>query len=264
MARPRRRFLLFVLLTAAAAAAVVRLPLWSSQLIARRLSATFQRPAHVGAVHYRLFPPRVEVLDIRVDGEGPGDPPLLEIPRVVAIPRVRPLWERRAVLSRLQLDRPRLRLRIAKDGQLPAVQGGGGADVRIDRLVVSRGELVVNDRHTPLDLDLPGFEGTLIGDGTRALRGRVAFGPGSLHLGDREVLSVASELDLALLGTRLEIVHGRAQAPRTDLAYRGYLELAPRPEGQLTVAGPVDLQVVDRHLAGSGFGLRGAARYDGR
>src|SRR5512134_211435 len=91
-------------------------PLWSSRLLARALSGFFQRSATVGEVHYRLFPFEVEIRDVRVAGPAPDAPAFLEIPRVIAVPALKPLWERRAVLSRLRLERPRLRIHAYREG----------------------------------------------------------------------------------------------------------------------------------------------------
>ena len=54
-----------------------------------------------------------------------------------------------------------------------------------------------------------------------------------------------------------------SSAEKTNLAYRGRIRLAGRPQGQLSLEGPVDLAVLERHVFRSGLGFEGAARWNG-
>ena len=53
------------------------------------------------------------------------------------------------------------------------------------------------------------------------------------------------------------------QAENTEIAYSGRLRLIGRPQGQLKLAGAVDLAVLERHVFRSGLGFEGRARWGG-
>ena len=268
MSRRRRSALvLAVALVALMAAAIVRLPLWSAQLVSGSLSSFFGRPATVGSVRYRFFPFTAEIRDVRVAGASASAPPFLEVPRILAAPSLRPLWDRRLLLRVLEIESPTIRVNAFREGgddlpQLRAGDGPGGMQMRIGRLVIRGGEVFVDHQRVPLDLDLPGFEGQLRQAAGRALSGRVAFGPGDVRFGDNPPLPLTTAMDLTVDGPRLTITSGRLQSDGTDLAYRGALQIAPL-RGEFFVNGPVDLAVLERHVMRTGFGVGGAARYDG-
>ncbi len=268
MSRRRRSALvLAVALVALIAAAILRLPLWSAQLVSGSLTSFFGRPASVGSVRYRFFPFTAEIRDVRVEGATPSVPPFLEVPRILAAPSLRPLWDRRLLLRVLEIERPTIRVNAFRDGgddlpHLRAGDGPAGMQMRIGRLVIRGGEVFVDHQRVPLDLDLPGFEGQLRQGAGRALSGRVAFGPGDVRFGDNPPLPLTTAMDLTVEGPRLTVTSGRLQSDGTDLSYRGAIQIAPL-RGELLVTGPVDLAVLERHVMRTGFGVRGEARYDG-
>ena len=264
----RRRAFLAVLLLGVPLLFFRSLPLWSARLLQRGLTAFFDRPVTVESVRYTLWPFAVEVRGIRVAGPSAQDQPFLEVPRLVAVPALRPLWDRRAVFSRLRIERPTLRVHAFKDGgddipKLRPKRGGGPLEVRVGLLVIERGEVVLDHQRVPLDLQLPGFRGRLEEGSGRALAGRISFGPGDARFGSNPPLSVSTEIDLELAGTTIDVKSARLVSDRTHLTYYGRLELAPRPQGDLFVSGPLDLGVLDHHVLRSGFGMKGAARFAG-
>ncbi|MET0552769.1 MAG: translocation/assembly module TamB domain-containing protein [Vicinamibacteria bacterium] len=266
--RLRRRVLAVVVLMALGAWALRSVPLWSRALLARGLSSFFDRPTTVERVRYTLWPFAVEVRGIRVAGPTPQDEPFLEVPRLVAVPALRPLWDRRAVFSRLRIERPVLRVRAYKDGgddipRLRPKSGGAPLEVRIGLLVIERGEVVLDHQRVPLHLTLPGFRGRLEEGSGRALAGTLAFGPGEVLFGDAAPLPISTEIELELAGTTIDVKSAHLRSQGTDLTYYGRVELAPQPQGDLFVSGPIDLGVLDRHLIRSGFGMQGAARFAG-
>jgi hypothetical protein len=264
--RRRSALALAGLLVVLLALAIIRVPLWSAEIVSASLSSFFGRPTSVGSVQYRFFPFAAEIHDVRVAGATPAAPPFLEVPRITAAPSFRPLWERRLLLDVLEVDGPRMRINAFREGgdDLPPIRTGGGAgfQVRIGRLVIRGGEVLVDHQRVPLDLDLPGFEGQLRQSAGRALTGRVAFGPGDVRFGENPPLPLSTTMQLTVEGPRLTISSGRLQAEGTDLAYRGALQIAPL-RGEFAVTGPVDLDVLERHVMRTGFGVRGDARYDG-
>ena len=264
----RRRALLIVLLLAVPLLFFRSLPLWSARLLSRGLTAFFDRPVTVEEVRYTLWPFAVEVRGIRVSGPTPADPPFLEVPRLVAVPALRPLWDRRAVFSRLRIERPILRVSAYKGGgddipKLRPKRGGGPLEVRIGVLVIERGEVLLDHQRVPLELELPGFRGRLEEGSGRALGGHLSFGPGMARFGANPPLPVSTEMDLELAGTTIDVKAAHLVSERTDLSYYGRLELAPRPQGDLYVSGPFDMEVLDRHVIHSGFGMKGDARFAG-
>ncbi len=264
----RRRSLLVLLLLGLGLVFVRSLPLWSAGLLARGLSSFFQRPVTVERVRYTLWPFAVEVRGIRVSGRTPQDLPFLEVPRLVAVPALRPLWDRRAVFSRLRIERPVLRVRAFKGGgddipRLRPKRGGAPLEVRIGLLVIERGEVLLDHQRVPLELALPGFRGRLEEGSGRALSGRISFGPGQARFGSNPPLPVATEIDLQLAGTTIDVKSAHLVSQGTDLTYYGRLELAPQPQGDMFVSGSIDLGVLDQHVIRSGFGMKGAGRFAG-
>lgn len=264
MARRRLPSLLLLLLIAALAAAWA--PVWARRALEGRLGALFARPATVGNVGLRLFPLRVEVRDVRVAGAVAGAAPFLEVRRAVAQPSLLPAW-RGLRLRQLRLSGLRVRVQAYESGgdDLPRLDlPGGSGEARIGRLLVEDAELLVDHRRVPLEMDLPSVHGALRADAGGALSGRFSFGAGTVRFAERPPLRLASEVQVSLRAGRLEVASARLQTEKTDLALRGALALSPSLRGEFTMAGPVDLAVLDQHVMDSGFGLRGHAEYAGR
>ena len=266
--RTRLRLLVAIALLLGGLLLTLRLPNVSARGLERALTAFFHRETTVRAVRWRAWPLEVEVLGISVAGVRPGAPPFLEVPRVVAAPALQPLWQRRLVLSRMRVERPRLRVHAYAEGgdDIPSIGGAGapGLDLRVRRLVIEDGEVELDHRRVPLALDLPDFRGRLSAGAAGALAGNLAFGPGQVRFGDNPPLELSTGMDLRLEGRQLTVARGRLQAKHIDLAYEGELRLATRPTGEFDVKGAVDLEQLDRHVMKTGFGIRGQARFDGR
>jgi translocation and assembly module TamB len=245
-------------------------PRLAAGLLARGLSALFERPASVGQVRLRLFPLEAEILDVRVAGATPEAPPFLELPRAVAAPALSGLLGRRVVLARLRLHSPRIRVHAFAGGGddiprlLPGGSAGSGLEFRVRRLAIDAGELVLDHQRVPLQLHLPDFAGRLARRPDGALAGRISFGPGRLRFGSNPLMRVATDVELSLKGRTLAVENGRLRAEGTDLEYEGELRLMARPQGAFELRGPVDLALLDRHVMRSGFGIKGRARFLGR
>ena len=274
MTRRRRRLLLLLLLLLVAGYFVLGLPEWSATLVARGLSASFSRPVSVGAVGFRLVPLEIELRELQVASLEPGDPPTIEVPRIVITPSLAPLRGRRLVLSRVTLEEPRIRIHAFPDppkgrggDDIPRLGGGGGSrrglDVSIGRLVIQGGEFRLDHDRVPLDIDLPDFRGRLQGRPDGGLQGRVSFGPGPLRFGTAPELPIGTDIDLSYHRGLLSVESARLYGEGTDLAYTGRLRFSGRPQGQFNLKGPVDLRLLDKHVLRSGFGLEGASRFDG-
>ncbi len=272
MTRRRRRLLFVLLLLLAFVFLLLRLPQWSATLVARGLSSSFSRPVSVGSVGFRLFPLEVEMREVRVASLEPGDPPTFEVPRIVITPSLAPLRGRRLVLSRVKLEGPKIRIRAYPDppkgrggDDIPKLGGGGGGgvDVSISRLVIQQGEFQLDHDRVPLDIDLPDFKGRLTSRPGGGLQGHVSFGPGPLRFGSAPELPIGTEIGLNYHRGQLTVEAARLYGEGVDLAYTGRLRFSGRPQGQFNLKGPVDLQLLERHVIRSGLGLEGASRFEG-
>ncbi|HSD28143.1 MAG TPA: hypothetical protein VLL75_12635, partial [Vicinamibacteria bacterium] len=266
----RRRLLFLALFFLAGLLAVVlTLPQWLPRQMARTLSGVFRRPVSIGEVRFHRPPFLVEILDLRVEGRGPGETPFLEAPRVLVAPSFAPLRFGRLVLTRVRLEKPRIYIHSFLQGgdNLPKAGGaggvGGGPQLSIGRVSIAGGELVLDHERVPLDLDLPDFQGRLLARTPRGLRGRLSFGPGTLRFGTAPILPVGAEMDIQIDGPVVTAEAGHIRARGTDLGWRGQVRFGGRTLGQFTVDGPVDLDMLDRHVMRTGFGIKGAGRFRG-
>src|SRR5262245_31106789 len=135
---PRRRLLILLVLGVVFLLSLLRAgAFFAGELLARGMSGFFERETSVGQVILHAFPPSAEIHGLRVAGATPGAPPFLEITRIVAVPSLAQVWERRIALRELRLESPRVRIRAYPDGgdDLPPLGRGSaasGAAVRLD------------------------------------------------------------------------------------------------------------------------------------
>lgn len=268
MTRRRRLGLLLVLLGAAALGLLLqRVPALTAALLERALTRVFNRPTTIAEVRFRLAPPQLEILGLRVGGITPAAPPFLEAARAVAVPAFAPLRVRRIELARLRLEGLRIRIHAfeKRGDDIPRFggRGGGGLEFRVRRLAIVDGEFELDHRRVPLTLDLPDFQGRLSQQAPKVLGGRVSFGPGLLRFGDKPELRVGTEIDLRVEGSLVSVTGARLIAENTDLAYTGEIRVSGRPQGRFALKGPVDLGMLDRHVMQTGLRIGGAARFDG-
>jgi translocation and assembly module TamB len=262
----RRRLLILLGLVLVLFLAVLRLGAsLSARFLARGLSRFFEREVTVGTIRFHLLPLRAEIAGLRVAGATAKAPPFLEVARIVVTPSLAQVWERRLALKELRLERPQVRINAYKRGgdDLPPFgRGGGGGRLRLERLVIQGGELLLDHQRVPVDADLPDFQGRLDVRRDRALSGRLTFGPGQLRFGSAPPLSIGSELVLLLAGRRLVIESGRVHAKDIDVEVSGEIRFGSPVRGEVALRGPVDLAVLDRHVVRTRLGLGGAARID--
>jgi len=247
---------------------LLRVGTFTARGLERGLGAFFDREVRVGGVDWRFWPLEAEVRALRVAGPKAGDPPFLEVPRAIVTPAFAPLSLGRIVLARLRLESPRIQVHAYAEGgdDIPKFGGatGRGFDVRVRRLVIEGGELNVDHRRVPLELDLPDFRGRLSARAAGALAGQVAFGPGRVRFGQAPELQLGTEMELRIDGPLLTVESGRLRAGATDLTYAGEVRIAARPQGEFSVRGTIDLEMLDRQVMDAGLGLRGQARWEGR
>ena len=133
----------------------------------------------------------------------------------------------------------RVNAHSAGGDDIPRLGQGGvaGRSLRIKRLAIAGGELVLNHERVPLDLELPDFEGRLAGGRLGALAGSLSFGSGPLRFGSAPPLPVRTSMELVLEGPLLTVEAGRLRAERTDVAYAGELRLGSPPRGRFELGG---------------------------
>jgi hypothetical protein len=272
VSRRRKLFVLAVAVAATLLYALWRAPEWGARLVESALERQFQRPVRVESLRLRPSTLELEVRGLRVAGPTDAAPPFLEVDVVRVRPSVAPLRGNRVVLSRLRIERPRLHIEAYPGppqgpggDNIPKLGGGGGGSIRVhvDRLVVVGGEFVLDHARVPLDLDLPNFQGRLVAGPDDRLSGHASFATGRMRMGAAPELPVGTEIDLSYQRGTLSVDGGRLFAEGTDIGYSGRLRLAGRPQGQLRLAGGVDLAVLERHVFRSGLGFQGAARWNG-
>ncbi len=273
MSHRRKLLLLALVLGSTAIYAVWRAPEWGARLVEHLLGRYFHRPVQVEAITVRPGTLEFEVHGLRVGGITPDAPPFLEVPSARVRPSFAPLRGDRLVLSRVRVEGLRLRIHAFPSPPLgpggddiPKIGGGGqggGLQVAIQRLVIVGGEFILNHERVPLDLDLPDFHGRLSGRPEGGLAGHVSFEPGRLKMGEAPELPVGTEIDVVVHRGVVDVQGARLVAEKTNLAYRGRIRLGGRPQGQLSLEGPVDLAVLERHVFRSGLGFEGAASWNG-
>lgn len=233
----------------------------------RALAGFFHRPVHVSALGAGLLPLRLEVHGLRVDGPRPGTEPFLEVERLSLTPRFTlPAWHR-IDLGAVRVVRPRIRIHAPPQGSddIPKMGGGGPSrfEVSLWRLMIEGGEFYLDHRRVPLELDLPQLRAVFENPRPGLLEGRLDVGPGPLRFGTNRPLPLQSEIELRYEKRRLVVTRARLRSLKTDAAFVGELRFGSRPEGEFRLSGPVDLGVLDEHIMRTGFGIKGAARYDG-
>ena len=273
MSRRRKLLLVALVLAVTAGYALWRAPDWSAHMIEATLTRAFKRPVTVQGVGVRLATAELELRGLRVAGIAPDAPPFLEIASV----RVRPsvaLWRGDHIaLSRVRLEGLTLRIHafpsppLGPGGddipKLGSGSGRGGLGVSIERLVIVGGEFLLDHERVPLDLDLPEFKGRLLGRAEGGVEGHLSFEPGRLQVGSAPELAVGTEIDVIVNRGVVDVQGARLFADNINLAYQGRIRFTGRPQGQLTLEGPVDLAVLERHVFRSGLGFGGAAHWAG-
>ena len=274
MSRRRKLLLVALVLGATGLYALWRAPEWGVHLVETTLSRAFKRPVTVQHLGLRLATGELELSGLRVGGVTPEAPPFLEIDSVRVRPSVAPWRGNRIVLSRVRLEGMRLRIHAFPSPPLgpggddiPKLGGGGGGrgglGVAIERLVIVGGEFVLDHERVPLDLDLPEFRGRLLGRREGGVAGHISFEPGRLKMGSAPELQLGTEIDVIVNRGVVDVQGARVFADNINLAYHGRIRFAGRPQGQLSLEGPVDLAVLERHVFRSGLGFAGRARWAG-
>ena len=195
-------------------------------LVEARLSERLQRSVEIGSLSLRLLPLTVELVDVRIAGAAPGDPPFAQADYVLLEGDLSRLGGARIRLRRALVENPTVRLEFSEDGDSNVVRwrrrAGATGESRLPELVeigllqVEGGVLLLNHRRLPLDLSARDFE-------VRSLGGRGLELTGQVRADDVEVTLPRARPYLgSVVATfrieagRFEILKGRVSGP--DLA----------------------------------------------
>lgn len=230
-----------------------------------RLAKALNRRVTVGALSVNLAGRVVELRDVVVPGLPGSKRPSLVAARIRLALSFRSLFTSKILLRGLELDRPRISVEVLPDGstdlpQGPASAGPSSREIVLGKFVVSGGELFLNERRLPLDLDWPNFEASMVKDARNILKGRLAAGPGPMKFGDLPAQEGRLELEAGFANSTLSIERGLLVASASSLSLSGQLDLHKQPKGVLRIAGSFDLESFDQRIAGAGLDLKGVAQ----
>ncbi|HRB11444.1 MAG TPA: hypothetical protein PKU70_00400, partial [Vicinamibacteria bacterium] len=231
--------------------------------VERRLAEALHRKVTVGALSVNLPGRMVELRDLVIRGHPGSKQPSFAAPRVRIALSFRSLFTTRILLRGLEIERPRMSLTVFPDGStdLPGMDSSGGPSSRqvsIEKLVVNKGELLLNDQKIPLDLDWPNFEASLLADAKSLLKGDLSAGPGPMRFGDLPAQDARFEMGIRFADSTLFIDRGSfSGAGGTTLSLSGSLDFHKAPKGELRFAGPFDLETFDQRVIATGLDLKG-------
>ena len=241
-------------------------------MVEAQLSAALHRQVRLGGLSVSLPKREIELRDLTVPGRPDSKRPSAIIPRAQVAFSLRSLLAARILLRRLDLDRPQLSIEVFPDGatDLPYLSSSvspsasWSTELAIESFEAKSGELYVNERRIPLNLDLPRVEASLRRERANLLKGSFAAGPGPIGFGALPVQQASLEFGMRLEASKLVIERGRFNAGATHLSIEGDLDLHGKPGGELRLAGPFDLEAFDRSIADTGQGLKGLAQVRGK
>ena len=228
------------------------------------LRAALQRRVTLGGLSVSLPRREIELRDLAIPGLPDSKRPSAIVPKARIAFSLRSLLSSRLLLRRLELDRPRLSVEVFPDGttDLPTMAAGGSspAEILIEAFEAKSGELYVNERRVPLNLELPNLEMRVLRDRSGLLKGSLSAGPGPIGFGALPLQQASIEVAARLEGSRIFVEQGQFKAGATNLAIEGDVDLRAQPKGELRLNGPFDLESFDRSVADTGLGLKGRAQ----
>lgn len=219
----------------------------------------------MGALSVNLPGRVVELRDVVIPGLPGSKRPSLIAPRMRIALSFRSLFTSKILLRGFELDRPQISVQVFPDGStdLPGTapsSAPASREVSIGKVVVTKGDLFLNDQQIPLEILWPNFEATLKADAKNLLAGDLSAGPGPMRFGDLPAQDARFDLGVRFAESTLHVDRGRFTAAGTNLAISGVLDLKKDLKGQLSFEGPFDLESFDQKISGAGLALKGIAQ----
>ena len=233
--------------------------------VERRLAQALNRRVTVGGLSVNLAGRVVELRDVVIPGLPQSKRPSLLAPRIRIALSFRSLFTSRILLRGLELEAPRISVQVFPDGStdLPRMAPFGAPssrEVSIGRLVLSKGDLLLNEQRIPLEVGWSNFAAKLTADPRNRFKGDISAGPGLMRVGDLPVQDVRFELGVGFADSILSIDRGTLTAGATNLLLTGTLDLHRAPKGEIRLSGPFDLEDFDQRMVVTGLDLKGIAQ----
>ncbi len=231
-------WLLVILFAVAAALIAVLHSRWAAargrDFLVEWVSKAIDRRVAVEELRVTWLPFVLEARGVSIAGKRPGDRPFATAARVVLEGDPRRLFEPHPVIERLSIETPFVGLLFAEDGthNLPLPQRRSGARtgrrVVIETLLVSDGEIALDERRLPLALTARQVMARLSGDGPVSWVGTAAAQELEMRIADLEPYLGGLTLKLRLDSRRVELVGGRVRGPDLALRAKGEWRLGER------------------------------------
>jgi hypothetical protein len=239
------------------------------------LEARLSRPVSVDSVELELWPLSVELEGVEIASRVEGEPPFLELGRLLVDARSIRLRGPAVELGRVLIERPVVRLFYRDDGSdnLPRrpprepgeVRGdspGSGLDLTIGELTLFDGALELDQQRLPLSLAAGGVRASLLGGTETWLAGRLDADEVTLLLPRAEPFLGEVSLRVELDDRHLGVVSGSVHGPHLELDVGGHLRWRGGKEVSLDVEARGDGRFLDE-LGYSRGRIRGAFAFDG-
>lgn len=221
----------------------------------RRLAEALGREVTIGAVDLALVPFSVTVENVSIAGPTPSAEPLFSLARGLVEAEPAGLFGRGLALDHVYLVEPRLEIGFDEDGRadLPRLGGGSGGgpvELRFGTIEIERGELILDDDRTPIDLSARRLDAVFAGvDKGIELRGRALAADLGLVLPPGRSFDGQVEIHAMIRAHRLDLVRAEVTGPDLEARADGFWRWRGDHELALTLAASGDLGV----LGGLGY-----------
>ncbi|MDH3746075.1 MAG: hypothetical protein OES47_13335, partial [Acidobacteriota bacterium] len=222
----------------------------------RRLEAVLERDVRIDSLNLELMPLIVEVEGFEIAGSEPGRESAVSLDHARLEARVGSLLRPGIYLDELVLERPRFRMTYDEHGRhdlpLPGRRGGnrsGGppVDIEIGQVQVVGGEIAIEHRRIPLELEAKNFEAHFSGTGEEfELRGSAAADEVMLVLRGSNPYVGRVAVDGLLRSHRFDIERLNVRAPDLDARAEGFVRWRGDREATLQIDATGDLRLFER------------------
>ncbi|HZI64014.1 MAG TPA: hypothetical protein VFE44_04490, partial [Thermoanaerobaculia bacterium] len=188
-------------------------------LVMAQLREVLARDVRVGSLRLEVLPLSIELRDVVVAGEAPGDPAFAEIERILIEGDFRGLRQPVLRLRTVLVERPRLHILLREDGtdNVPRLRTRGGGrrrlELKIDALTVRDGSLELGERRLPLDLRARAVQARLLGAADQLLAGDVVAQEVEVTLPEARPYAFTFAARAEIDRGRIAITRGRVAGP---------------------------------------------------
>ena len=230
-----------------------------------------ERQLHIGRISFRLWTGRFLIEDLRIDGISPTSRPFLEAKRIeVGVPWST-LFDRRFVISSLELTDWRVFIETRDDGGriLPRFTRQQSGPRRSDWTTTlewvraHRGHLEYQDHGTPWRIVAPNMEITIANPGSE-YRGKASFSEGTVAIQDYLPFRADMESTFKLDGSRVVLDRVDLVTDGARSRVHGDVNLNHWPEQMYRVESTIDFERMRQiFFARERFRLTGTGEFAG-